>query len=410
MNNNNKIYKSIHIEKVFRLLMLALGILIFASCSTYSGISTAVPYAEISYWDSIRDSQNPAYYQAYLDRYGEDGNYSEIAKIKLTELKAQQNKSTTNKVHLTVLASPEGARIRILNIVPKYKDNIALKPGRYQVEVTRAGYQRYLRWIELGHEDTVHTVKLKPEKSGAPGKEQSVQIVPTKYTAKSVTDSITSMQFIYVNSGCFRMGGNNGESDEKPVHRVCISQDYYLGKYEVTQAQWQKVMDNNPSNFKGSNLPVEKVSWNDVQKFIQALNRKTRGKYRLPTEAEWEYACRGGGKTKLYCGGNNINSVAWIYHNSGGETHPVGQKSPNSLGLYDMSGNVWEWVQDRYSKTNYFKSSPTNNPHGPATGSKRVRRGGSWFSSPRDSRSASRDSGDTNDKGSGLGFRLARNY
>ena len=186
---------------------------------------------------------------------------------------------------------------------------------------------------------------------------------------------------VYVSGGTFTMGatseqGSDADSDEKPTHRVTLS-SYYIGKYEVTQAEWRAVMGSNPSNFKGDNLPVENVSWNDCQTFISKLNSLTGKNFRLPTEAEWEFAARGGNNSRgyKYSGSNDIGSVAWYDGNSGSKTHSVGQKSPNELGLYDMTGNVWEWCQDWYG--NYSSSSQTN-PTGPVSGSYRVYRGGSW--------------------------------
>jgi formylglycine-generating enzyme len=139
--------------------------------------------------------------------------------------------------------------------------------------------------------------------------------------------------------------------------------DHSFGKYEVTQAQWEAVMGNNPAYFKqcGESCPVESVSWNDVQEFIKKLNQQTGKTYRLPTEAEWEYAARSGGKSEKYSGGNNVDSVAWYNGNSGKQTHPVGRKQPNGLGIYDMSGNVWEWVEDIYSNSAY-RAHNRNNP------------------------------------------------
>ena len=193
------------------------------------------------------------------------------------------------------------------------------------------------------------------------------------------SDLINDM--VYVQGGTFTMGatseqGSDAYSDEKPAHRVTVG-DFYIGKYEVTQAQWKAVMGSNPSSFKGDNLPVERVSWNDVQEFIRKLNALTGKTFRLPTEAEWEYAARGGNKSQgyKYAGSNNIETVAWYYGNSGSKTHPVGGKAPNELGLYDMSGNVFEWCSDWYGS---YSSGSLTNPQGPSSGSFRVLRGGSW--------------------------------
>ncbi|MBF0584006.1 MAG: formylglycine-generating enzyme family protein [Magnetococcales bacterium] len=153
--------------------------------------------------------------------------------------------------------------------------------------------------------------------------------------------------------------------------------------------------------------PVEKVSWNDVQEFIQKLNARGQGRYRLPTEAEWEYACRSGGKPEKYCGGNDIDRLAWYDGNSGSKTHPVGQKAANGLGIYDMSGNVWEWVSDWYDGK-YYANSPRENPKGASDGSSRVYRGGSWGDGPAYVRSADRGSGGPGGRIFDLGFRLAR--
>ena len=188
---------------------------------------------------------------------------------------------------------------------------------------------------------------------------------------------------VKVTGGTFTMGatpeqGSDAYDDENPAHKVTLS-DYYIGKYEVTQEEWRSVMGNNPSNFKGANNPVETVSWNDCQEFIKKLNELTGMQFRLPTEAEWEYAARGGNKSRgyKYSGSNTIGEVAWYDGDSSKATHQVGTKQANELGLYDMSGNVWEWCSDWYS---YYSSSPSTNPIGSYTGPYRVCRGGSWFS------------------------------
>ena len=201
----------------------------------------------------------------------------------------------------------------------------------------------------------------------------------------TIVDTITvngvSFNMIKVEGGSFVMGGTSEQggdawTDEKPMHQVTLS-DYYIGETEVTQELWQAVMDTNPNYFKGSNLPVEKVSWNDCQTFIAKLNELTGKQFRLPTEAEWEYAARGGNKSKIYkyAGSNTLSYVAWYADNSGSKTHPVKQKNPNELGIYDMSGNVYEWCQDTYG--NYTTRQQTN-PTGSVDGYYRVYRGGSW--------------------------------
>jgi formylglycine-generating enzyme required for sulfatase activity len=198
------------------------------------------------------------------------------------------------------------------------------------------------------------------------------------------------------------MGSVDGDADEKPVHEVCVD-DFYIGKYEVTQDQYQKITGSNPSSFKGGNRPVEQVSWNDAQSYIRQLNSKSGKGYRLPTEAEWEYAARSGGRNETYAGGSNADTVAWYRSNSGSQTHPVGQKQPNGLGLYDMSGNVWEWCFDWYGN---YPSSTQRNPQGPSSGSYRVIRGGSWINFARYARAANRGRYTPGDRSNYLGFRL----
>lgn len=196
---------------------------------------------------------------------------------------------------------------------------------------------------------------------------------------KGAASYTAPMKMVFVKGGCFQMGDTfgGGEPNEKPVHEVCVD-DFYMAETEVTQKQWKDIMGNNPSYFKNCDkCPVDTVSWNDAQKYITGLNSKTGKTYRLPTEAEWEYAARSGGKKEKYAGGNDVKSVAWYESNSGKRTHPVKQKKPNGFGLYDMSGNIREWVQDWYD-VDYYKSSPKNNPQNANSGTFRVLRGGSW--------------------------------
>ena len=214
-------------------------------------------------------------------------------------------------------------------------------------------------------------------------------------------------EMVNVSGGCFQMGDNFGDSnsDEKPAHEVCIS-SFRIGKYEVTQGQWQRIMGSNSSKFSscGDNCPVEKVSWDDVQDFIRKLNSQSGGNYRLPTEAEWEYACRSGGKNEEYCGSDDVDVVAWYDNNSGSNTHKVGTKHPNGLGVYNMSGNVWEWVSDRYGN---YPSARQQDPQGAFSGFDRVGRGGSWGSGAGNVRAAHRSSFSPDIRYDDIGFRLA---
>ena len=200
----------------------------------------------------------------------------------------------------------------------------------------------------------------------------------------------------------------DGYADEKPVHEVCV-RNFSIGKYEVTQGQWKAIMGNNFFYFKncGDSCPVELVSWADVQEFIQKLNTRSGKAYRLPTEAEWEYAARSGGRNEKYAGANDtLDDYVWYGSNSGNGTHPVGQKKPNSLGLYDMSGNVWEWVFDCYGDK-YYANSPKDNPQGLSSGTSRVLRGGGWSDGPQGVRVANRNRGNPVLRINDVGFRIA---
>lgn len=197
---------------------------------------------------------------------------------------------------------------------------------------------------------------------------------------KTLTDPTTGMEFVFVPGGCFMMGdifGESTSSDNKPAHEVCID-EFFIGKYEVTQGEYKKIINGNPShNDRGERFPVEQISWDEALDFISILNNKSDKKYRLPTEAEWEYAARSGGRNEKYAGSDFPEDVAWYNKNSGGSSHYVGKKSPNGFGIYDMSGNVWEWCQDYYD-FDYYKNSPRHNPVGPPSGSYHVLRGGGF--------------------------------
>lgn len=227
------------------------------------------------------------------------------------------------------------------------------------------------------------------------------------------TDPVSGVEFVWVPGGRFEMGcgpwAGDCSDDERPAHRVTVS-GFWIGKYEVTQAEWRRVMGSNPSHFdKGDDYPVEQVSWNAVQSFIGRLNGRGNGTFRLPTAAEWEYACRSGGRPERFCGGDSVDAVAWYGRNSGGSTQPVGRKSANGLGLHDMSGNVWEWVEDCWHDN--YDGAPTDGTAW-TTGScdRRVLRGGSWGLGPWSVRSALRLRLPPDIRNYVVGFRLSRTF
>jgi len=235
--------------------------------------------------------------------------------------------------------------------------------------------------------------------------------------AEDVFDSVTfisvgtqRLDMVYVCGGTFTMGCTDEQGGEclaweKPAHKVTLS-SYSIGKHEVTQGLWKEVMSDNPSEYKDDdNLPVENVSWEDCQEFIRKLNEITGQNFRLPTEAEWEYAARGGkrGNGNKFSGSNNIDDVAWCDDNSDRRTHLVGTKQPNELGIYDMSGNVWEWCSDKYGD---YTADSQNNPTGPSSGTEYVNRGGSWDDLAGGCRVSRRSGNSTGYGNSSIGFRL----
>ena len=206
-------------------------------------------------------------------------------------------------------------------------------------------------------------------------KEESTSPAPVQLSDEDKLKAKNAPQgMVFIKAGCFVMGNDRAQADEKYEHEVCLD-DFYLDRYEVTQAHWKKVMGYNPSKFVKDDHPVEQVNYYDIQQFIE----KSNGACRLPTEAEWEYAARGHAKTRYYWGNVMDGAYAWFEDNSDGTTHPVGQKKPNAFGLHDMMGNVWEWTEDWYSP--YYAGNKENNPTGPKEGENKVIRGGSFDSS-----------------------------
>ena len=296
--------------------------------------------------------------------------------------------------------------------------------GSHSVEIRKDGYEPLKKTVAIKvNEQASLTGTLTAASSPSSSSSLSSSSSSSKevFTVKGV-----SFTMVRVDGGTFRMGatdeqGSDAYDSEKPAHNVTLS-TFSIGETEVTQALWQAVMGCNPSNFKDNpQNPVECVSWDDCQEFIKKLNSLTGKSFRLPTEAEWEYAARGGSKSRKtkYSGGSDIGSVAWYdknayYVGKDGKrdesspnygTHPVKGKSPNELGLYDMSGNVWEWCEDWYGK---YKRSSQSNPNGPSKGSLRVNRGGSWCRSARLCRVSYRCSGTPGNRYFNLGLRLAQ--
>jgi len=298
---------------------------------------------------------------------------------------------------LSVSSTPFGAEVtvdgKVVGETPLSLDNVLI--GNRQVAVSLNGYDT----------PAAKTVFVSQEQDAAVDFQLTKSVSTHSFTVNGVT-----FLMVPVEGGTFTMGatseqGSDAEKDEKPVHQVTLS-SFNIGQTEVTQELWQAVMGSNPSHFKGNKHPVDYVKWEDCQTFIQKLNEMTGQQFRLPTEAEWEFAARGGNMSQgyKYAGDNFLSSVVWYENNSRYSTHDVATKSPNELGLYDMSGNVCEWCQDWYGD---YDSSAQTNPKGPSSGSARVGRGGRWNSSASCCRVAYRDGIAPTSARNFIGFRLA---
>lgn len=314
---------------------------------------------EALFWESVQESPDAAGLELYLKKYPA-GEFAELAQWKIEQLRGK---------------SASGAEARTEDAAPNQQGELPSGPVKDPAA----------RQAELVLPST-------PAVPAPAGHEKA--------------DFVLDIDFVSVSGGCFQMGDifGDGLPIEKPEHLVCVD-DFSMGKFEVTQTQWERVVGTNPSLFKGMMNPVENVSWAEIQDFIAKLNRLTGKVYRLPTEAEWEYACRSGGKKEKYCGGDDLDSLAWDKSNSKKKTHPVGQKKANGLGIYDMSGNVWEWCAD-WHEENYYAISPRLNPPGPSSGTSRVFRGGSWDAGQWVARSTSRNGNPPGVRNGNLGFRL----
>ncbi len=329
------------------------------------------------------------------------------AKRRLFELAAEERLTESIVFEaVNVLAIPRQemtARDQECSLLVRQLVSAKISPPVFIEQWVRACITR--RSTESKEERSVRPIEPEPKASVISPPAQASR--PTPQQGDIIRDEFIGMEFVSVPRGCFQMGSPENEKDryknEGPVHKVCVD-GFWMGKYEVTQGQWQKIMGKNPARFKkGDKYPVECVSWKDVQKFISKLNKKSGNKYRLPTEAEWEYAARA--RSSKYSGGDDLDAVAWYRDNSGNTTHPVGEKKANDFGLYDMSGNVWEWCADWYGEK-YYASSPKNNPTGPDSGVLRVLRGGSWVNNPVSCRSVYRYRRASKNPYRDIGFRL----
>jgi formylglycine-generating enzyme required for sulfatase activity len=322
-----------------------------------------------------------------------------------------------NPAKLYVEAKPLGARVRILNINPKFEQGIELEAGKYNVEVSAAGYELQRSWETLAEGETKRltvllvkavTVSRAPFTSTTSNSPVATTSQQTATSPKARFTNTIGQEFAYIKPGTFMMGtpkNEKGKRRDETLHQVTITKGFYMQTTEVTQGQWKAVMGSNPSKFHkgGDNSPVEMVSWEDCQGFINKLNQQgNKTKYRLPTEAQWEYAARAG--TTGSFAGSSLDTLGWYSSNSDDRTHPVAQKQANDWGLYDMHGNVWEWVQDWSGR---YSTGSITDPTGPSTGKARVYRGGSWRFDARYCRLAHRGRGAPADFArANVGFRV----
>jgi formylglycine-generating enzyme required for sulfatase activity len=261
--------------------------------------------------------------------------------------------------------------------------------------------------LEGGHRKYLGSIRVgMPMYKYVNGVEDERKAPASRYRA-GATKTVGGIELVYIPGGHFMMGAPDGEGNdnENPRHKVRVS-GFWMGKYEVTQGQFEAVMGRNQGYFKGDiRRPVENVSWYDAQSFCEKLSVKHGVRARLPYEAEWEYACRAGSAMQYYWGDNMDGNYCWCGNNSGNTTHSVGGKRPNAFGLYDMSGNVWEWCMDWYDE-DYYRNSPEVNLRGPSTGQYRVLRGGSWYDDENSIRSAYRGIGNPGGRSGCGGFRV----
>jgi formylglycine-generating enzyme required for sulfatase activity len=386
-----------------------------------SALPAADPESEA--WRLVKDSTYPEDLERFLQAYP-NSRYAPVARLRLEQLRrpAQQGRPESPRP----LSRADIERLQSqLKQVGVYQGPITGTLGRQTTAALRR-YQEHSGLTATGQFDAATQAALavdsqqreegKPplqvSPSGIPV-EVTVRIEPTKPPLstqgfQTIRNGL-GMEFVHLPAGEFTMGSSTSIGNERPTRAVRLSRPFYLSKYEVTQAQWEAVMEKNPSYFKGDlNRPVEMVSWNEIQEFIQRLNAKEgRARYRLPTEAEWEYAARAGSAAHYSFGGDDkqLEQYGWYVKNAGGHTQPVGQRQPNAWGLHDMNGNVWEWVQDRYG---LYTPAAATDPQGPEKGVLRVLRGGAWNQAPIHCRASARLYGAPQARNVHIGFRLVQ--
>jgi len=317
----------------------------------------------------------------------------EISNELIDFLNDLDEKEIFNSCTLTVTTEPVETKIRFVDSDIKYNHGVQLESGLYQIELSCPGFRTEREWIYL-----------------VSGLKKRINTNLIKIDNNEEVRTFQNIKFVYISPGSFEMGSVSGEYDELPVHKVEITTGFWMSICEITQDEWETVMGYNTSRFKHDrNLPVETVSWFDVQNFIEKLNQKGERKFRLPTEAEWEYASRAGRKTEFSFGEEEDSMInfGWYFDNGENKTHPVGLKKPNPWGLYDMHGNVWEWCQDFYDEK-YYSNFTDKDPVSNKTGDERVSRGGSFMNIPDHCRSGTRGKNYPKFPFYFLGFRLVR--
>ena len=392
-------------------------------------VSCATPGASIFVNDQLRSSSGQwsgsLYAGSYIVEARKDGYYSAKETVSLAQKESRNVSMPALRMRtgvINVSYKPVDCEVWVdgkkLGTSPNFFKGVMI--GQRKVTLKKDGYvaKELTADVREGETTVLSGALDKAESvasaSGGVGGGTAASSGASTSAGGALEFNVKGVRFVMVavQGGTFTMGatpeqGGDADDDEKPAHEVTLS-SYYIGQTEVTQELWTAVMGSNPSSFqgKGANLPVETVSWNDCQEFIEKLNAITGRRFRLPTEAEWEYAARGGNRSRgyKYSGGNDIGSVAWYDGNRGSKTHAVATKAANELGIYDMSGNVWEWCQDWYGG---YSSAAQTNPTGPTSGSSRVLRGGSWLSFAEICRSSSRCCYGAPGSFNSLGLRLA---